>query len=81
MFWFQGLIRATPPCLFLFPLIVNLDPAGVILGGVFVRDRDKDPSMLGRLLSSGPLVLEGYPCVYIFLGFMADNKVQIAEAV
>ena len=30
-------------------LIVNLDPAGTIPGGLLVEDKDKEPSMLERL--------------------------------
>ena len=39
-------------------LIVNLDPVRVVLGGLLVGDRDKDPSMLERLSLSGSLLLE-----------------------
>jgi len=37
-------------------LIVNLDPAGVIVGGLLVEDKDKDSSKLERLSFSCSLL-------------------------
>ena len=65
-------------------LIVNLDPAGVVLGGLLVEDRDNDSSKLERLSFSCSLLLEEgilVSSVYISIRFMADNKVEITKAV